>query len=326
MSDRGRLILAFATVYLVWGSTYLGIRFAIETLPPFLMAGSRFLIAGSILTFVCLFKREARPTRTQVRNAVIVGMLLLPFGNGCVTWAETQLASGLAALLVAVEPAWVVLLEWRMGMRNRLGFATVAGLLLGIAGVVLLIAEPGAVHSIPILPVGIVIFATIVWAYGSLWGRGVEMPASPMQANSIQMLVGGAAMFLFGLGRGEAHTLASAHVSVTSLAAFAYLVVFGSLGAFTAYTYLMRNAPPTLTATYSYVNPAVAVLLGSAFGEPFGMREAVAMALVLVGVIVLSRSESDKQGEQDRKSLRFTRRKDRLFHRNREKVGAKSQQ
>lgn len=299
MSSRGRLILAFATVYIVWGSTYLGIRFAIETLPPFLMAGARFLVAGAILTLACLFRKEARPTRTQLRNAVIVGLLLLPFGNGCVTWAETQIASGLAALLVAVEPAWVVLLEWRMGMRRGLSFATVTGLLLGIAGVVLLVAQPGAVGSVPIWPVAIVIFATIVWAYGSLFGRRVEMPASPMQANSIQMLVGGAAMFLFGLGRGEGHALATAHVSATSLAAFAYLVVFGSLSAFTAYTYLMRNAPPTLTATYSYVNPAVAVLLGSAFGEPFGVREGVAMALILVGVIVLSRSEAGSSAMDD---------------------------
>lgn len=292
MSDRTKVILAFATVYLVWGSTYLAIKVGLETLPPFLMAGTRFLVAGTIMAIWSKLRGDGKATRKQWFTAGIVGLLLLLGGNGGVTWAETRIASGLAALLIAVEPVWIVLLEWAMGRRREMSFSTLLGLALGLVGVAVLVMGRGGMGPTPLIPALAVLLSALAWAYGSLYGQKADLPSSPVQTNAMQMLIGGGALALVGLGAGEGAKLQHAHVSWASLGALAYLTIFGSLMAFSAYVFLLRKSSPTMLATYSYVNPAVAVLLGSFMGESLGSKEGLAMALILLGLVVLHRGET----------------------------------
>lgn len=289
--SRVLILLAFAAVYLIWGSTYLAIRYAIETLPPFLMAGTRFLGAGAILfTWALISGESMRASLSQWPRAFVLGALLLLCGNGGVTWAEKYIASGLAALLIASEPLWVVMLNWIISRRRPNGKVLI-GVLIGLAGVAVLVGDGlrqvGAGSLMSLVGSGVVILSSLAWAAGSVYASRNPIQASTSMASGMQMLAGGSLLLLFGFGAGDLERLNLAGVSWVSLVAFAYLALFGSLVAFTAYSFLLRNVTPARAATYAYVNPVVAVLLGWLIaGEPLTLRVLLA-ATIIVGSVVL---------------------------------------
>ncbi len=298
-SSRKLLILvaAFAAVYVFWGSTYLAIKYAIETLPPFLMAGSRFLFAGSILLlWGRLSKDYERPTLAHWRTSLIVGTLLLLGGNGAVVLAQHYIPSSLAALLVATEPLWIVILSWTwlgMGRPNR---RVIFGLIVGFIGVWLLISGRAATGgdasaSGQLIGIGAVIIGTLSWAAGSIYGLRGESPRSSILAAGMQMVSGSVSMLLVGLLRGEATTFDPSAVSANSLFGLAYLIVFGSLVGFTAYSWLLKNARPSMVATYAYVNPVIAVLLGWLIAGEAMTGTMLFGAGIIVGSVVLITSQ-----------------------------------
>lgn len=285
---RVRLIVAFAAVYLIWGSTYLAIRWAIDSIPPFLMAGGRFLTAGAILYVWGRARGGPKPTRRNWRDAAVVGGLLLLGGNGGVVWAEQIVPSGLAALLVALEPLWVVLLDWLRPGGTRPRNAEIAGLVLGLGGVLLLIGpvNVGGPH-VNLVGVLVLLGATLSWASGSLYSRHADVPPSPLLSTGMNMLAGGALLLLAGSATGQWGALHPAAVTLRSALALLFLIVFGAIVGFTAYLWLLRNANLATVSTYAYVNPVIAVLLGWALaGEVVTPRIAVAAA-VIVGSVVL---------------------------------------
>ena len=299
--SRVLILLAFAAVYLIWGSTYLAIRYAIETLPPFLMAATRFLIAGAILfTWAAAVNRESiRASVSQWPKAFILGALLLLCGNGGVTWAEKYIASGLAALLVATEPLWVVMLNWAI-TRRRPNAKVLFGVLIGLAGVALLVSdglrrvEAGSMMSL--IGSGVVLLSSLAWASGSVYSNRSPIKASTSMASGMQMLAGGSLLLLLGLSAGDFQRLNLATASWVSIVAFVYLAVFGSLVAFTAYSWLLRNVTPARAATYAYVNPVVAVLLGWLLaGEPLTLRTLLS-ASIIVGSVALITTFGREQG------------------------------
>lgn len=288
------LLAAFAAVYLVWGSTYLAIKYAIATLPPLLMAGTRFVLAGAIMAAIGRASAEyEKPTPAQWKMSVIVGGLLLVGGNGGVVLAERYLPSGLAALLVAVEPFWIVVLSWLWLRQNRPGGKVLLGLVLGFVGVYLLVGEQLGASSgagrAQLWGAGLVLAAAFCWAAGSVYGLRAPGPKSAVLASGLQMLAGGALLLLLGTLRGEWHGLRLSQVSAASWLGFGYLVVFGSLVAFTAYSWLLKNAPPARVATYAYVNPVVAVLLGWAvLGERLTGQMLVGAAVIVASVVLIT--------------------------------------
>jgi drug/metabolite transporter (DMT)-like permease len=290
-APRGRVITAFAAIYIIWGSTYLAIRFAIETLPPFLMAGTRFLIAGAVL-YPFARRLGPRPEKAHWVGAAIVGALLLLAGNGGVVWAEQRVASGLAALLVATVPLWTVLLDSLIRKKRPTG-RVIAGLFLGFLGLVLLVGPGELAGSRRIDPIGVAVLVTasLCWATGSLMSRRVKLPRSPLLATAMEMLLGGGLLVFFGLVLGEGSRLHLDMVSPKSVLALLYLVVFGSLIGLTAYVWLLGVVAPARVSTYAFVNPVIAVVLGWAFaGEPLTARTLMAAA-VIVGAVVLITTE-----------------------------------
>jgi len=288
--SRGRLLAAFAAVYVIWGSTYLFIRFAVETLPPFVMAGARFAVAGAILYVWALFRSSPAPTRAESRGAAIAGLFLLLGGNGAVVWAEQRVPSGVTALLVATVPVWIVLLDWLRpgGTRPRAG--VFAGLALGLVGLALLVGR-GALggEGVDLAGAGVLVVGSILWATGSLYVRQNPTPSSATVTNAVQMLAGGGALLVVGLAAGELARYDLAAASTRSLLSLLYLIVAGSLIGFTAYTYLLQVSTPAKVATYAYVNPIVAVFLGWAFaGEPITARTLFAAAVILAGVAIIT--------------------------------------
>ena len=294
-SFRLKAALAFAAVYIIWGSTYLAIRFAIETLPAFTMGGVRFMLAGGVLLAWAALRGAPRPTLRQVRSAAIIGGLLLLCGNGAVMWAEQRVPSGLAALLIGTEPLFVGLILWAWPGGSRPGARTALALLIGFAGTTILALgsdDPlgGSLHLPSVLAL---LFACTTWATGSVYAKEADLPSSPTASSGLQMLLGGALLLGFGILRGEPGHIDPGAFSTKSLLAVAYLIVFGSLIGFSAYGWLIRHVKPTLVATYAYVNPVVAILLGSLLaGEPFGLTTVVASALILLAVLLVSTDRS----------------------------------
>ena len=295
---RTRILLAFAAIYLIWGSTYLAIRFAIETLPPFLMAGMRFVISGVLLYAWSRARGAARPERSHWKATAIIGGLLLLGGNGGVVWAEQRVASGLAALLVATLPVWMVTMEWaRGGLRPTAG--VIAGLLLGLGGIGLLVGPGEFAGGAGADTVGaiVLVLASISWAAGSIYSREASLPKSPLLTTGMEMLAGGGLLVLAGVVTGELGRLDVAAASAKSWLALLYLIAFGSLIGFTAYIWLLKVSTPARVSTYAYVNPVVAVLLGWAFaGEPLSLRTAMAAGIIIAGVAMISVARGAKQG------------------------------
>jgi drug/metabolite transporter (DMT)-like permease len=268
----------------------LAIRFAIETLPPFLMAGARFVVAGGVLYGWARRRGAARPTRFHWRAATVVGGLMLLGGNGGVVWAEQRVFSSLAALMIATVPLWMALLDWVRPGGVRPGNGVVVGLALGFAGVVLLATAGAGAGDHYLEPAGaiVLVLAALSWSIGSLYSRGARLPASPFLATAMEMLMGGALLLVVGLLTGE-WTQLGMQVSFRSFLALGYLIVFGSIVAFTAYIWLLRVTTPARASTYAYVNPVVAVLLGWALGnEPLTPRTLLAAAVIIVAVVFIT--------------------------------------
>lgn len=292
--SRGKVIAAFAAVYIIWGSTYLAIAFAIETLPPFLMAAVRFLVAGSLLFAWSMTHSQRAPTLREWKAAVIIGGLLLLGGNGAVVWAEQTVPSGVAALLVAGTPCWMVLLEWLWKGSARPGARTVVGLLLGFGGIALLVGPSALRGAGAIDPVGalVLLLGSLAWAIGSIYSRHAPRPHGALLSTGMQMLMGGSLLFLAGTLTGEWTRLDLAEVSLKSVLALAYLIVFGAIIGYSAYVWLLRVSTPARVSTYAYVNPVVAVLLGWLLaGEIFTLRMAIAAAIIVAGVALITLEE-----------------------------------
>lgn len=288
---RGKLLAAFASVYLIWGSTYLAIRFAIETMPPHLMAAARFLVAGAILYVWARWRGAPRPTLANWRAATVVGGFLLLGGNGAVVWAETRVPSGLTALLVAMVPIWMLVLEMlpRLGGRKPRA-PVVLGIVLGLLGLAVLVAPGNLAGRVDLLGAGVLLFGCLSWAFGSLYSRGAALPKSGFLAAAMEMVAGGVLLLVFGLATGQAGQVAVSAFSARSLLALAYLIVFGSLVGFTAYIWLLGATTSARVSTYAYVNPVVAVLLGWAFAnEPMSLRTLIAAAVIIGAVALIIR-------------------------------------
>ncbi|HEX6587899.1 MAG TPA: drug/metabolite exporter YedA [Longimicrobiales bacterium] len=297
-TSRGKLVAAFAAVYLIWGSTYLAIRFALETLPPFLMAGARFLTAGAIVYGWMMASGAEHPTRTNWRDGLIVGGFLLLGGNGGVVWAEQFVASGIAALLVATLPIWMVLFDWLRGSGRKPTGRVATGIALGFAGLVVLVG-PQSLGSggVPMLPALALVLASVSWAWGSLYSRGAVQPSSPMMATALQMLCGGALLVVAGSLTGEWADFDPGAASLRSVLALFYLMVFGSIIGYSAYIWLLRHASPAHVSTYAYVNPVVAVFLGWLLAdEPITARILTAAAIIVAGVAVIVSAPARKPG------------------------------
>ena len=290
--SRLALVAAFAIVYVVWGSTYLAIRFAIETLPPFLMAAARFLTAGMVLYLWARLARGAeKPGRAQWQAAAVVGSLLLLGGNGLVVWSELRIPSGSAALLGGTTPLWMVSIDWLRRGGVRPTPQVVIGLVLGLVGLVWLIG-PGSLaggEPIDLIGAAAVMVSSLAWAAGSIYQRHALMPASPWLSTAMQMLMGGAGLLVVGVALGELPQVNAASFSLRSVLAFLYLVVFGSIVTFSAYVWLLRASTPARVSTHTYVNPIVAVLLGWALAsEPLTLRMLVAAAVIIGGVALIT--------------------------------------
>jgi drug/metabolite transporter (DMT)-like permease len=293
--SRSALILAFAAIYLIWGSTYLGIRVAVETMPPFLMAGTRFLLAGLLLFAFLKVRGATWPTRTQWRVNVVIGIFLLLGGNGLVVWSEQVIPSGITALLIGVSPLFIVLTEWAWPGGVRPSPLTMFALFLGFGGVTWLAApwentEHGGLH-----PGGIVaiLVACISWAIGSIYSRHAKHGADAFTASAIQMIGGGGSLLLAAVFHGDFQRLDLARITPKAWGAFVYLVCAGSLVGFSTFVWLMKNSTPARVSTYAYVNPVVAVFLGWwLLDEPIGPRTLVASAIIVTAVAMITVQKS----------------------------------
>lgn len=294
-----RVALALAAVYVIWGSTYLAIAIAIETLPPFWMAGARFVVAGGLLYAWSLWRGIPHPTPAQWRSAALIGGLLLLGGNGGVVWAEQRVSSGIAALMVSMTPLWMVVFRWIQPGGERPTGRVWAGVALGFVGLTLLVRpweasfEGTSGGSLDLLGVGALVLACVSWAWGSIHSRRVPLPASPLMATAIEMLCGGGLLLLAGAFLGEPAQIDPAAVSGRSLLALLYLITFGALVGFTAYIWLLRVANPVLVSTYAYVNPIVAVFLGwLILGEPVTGQTLAAAAVIIAGVALITTAQN----------------------------------
>ena len=289
---------AFAAVYLAWGSTYLAIRYAVETLPPFLMAAVRFLIAGTILYAWARLRGAPRPEPRHWRATTVIGGLLLLGGNGAVVWSELRIASGLAALLVAMVPVWMVLGDTLWQGSARPGPKVISGLLLGFGGLALLAGPSELMGSqrVDLLGMGVLVLGSISWAVGSIYSRMAPLPRSSVLVTAMEMLCGAVLLAIAGLVTGEASVVSLHSASPKSLMAVLYLVVVGSLVGFNAYIWLLGVTTPARASTYAYVNPVVALFLGWALArEPLTLRTLASAAVILVGVALIIADSSGRR-------------------------------
>lgn len=285
------LVLAFLAVYIIWGSTYLAIRFGVASMPPFLMAGVRHFVPGLILFAWARARGAPAPTRTEWRSAAVVGLFLLLGANGLVTWAEQWVPSGLTALLLATMPLCMGVLGGLVEAENRPGRRGIAGILLGLAGVAILVEPRGELASDVRVLIGAlgILAAAFLWSTGSLLSRRLPLPKNGALATGMQMIAGGVGCLVVGLAAGESARVDVAAVTMRSFVSLLYLIVFGSLVAFSAFTWLLRVAPPAKVATYAYVNPVVAVFLGWALaGETVSARTLIASAVIIVSVVMIT--------------------------------------
>jgi drug/metabolite transporter (DMT)-like permease len=289
-SNRTLVLLSFASVYVLWGSTYFAIRVGVESIPPYLMAGIRHLVVG--LTFYPLVRLTTRekPALPQWRTALIVGCLLLALGNGTVSWAEQTVPSGIAALLVATVSLWMVLVDWLRPGGVRPVPRVMAGFLLGFAGMALLVGPKHLGGSERVSPIGAfaLIGASLAWASGSIFARHHPLPRSPLLSMAMQTLSGGTVLCLMAILTGETRKFHIAEVTMRSWVGLVYLIVFGSALGFSAYVYILKHSTAAHVATYAFVNPVVALFLGWFLAaEPLSLRTLLASAIILTAVILV---------------------------------------
>ncbi|MGC9372160.1 MAG: EamA family transporter [Thermovirgaceae bacterium] len=289
--SRGLILLMFLGLYTTWSTTYLAIAYMVQTIPPYLSSGLRFVVAGGLLyTFAATRRGAPKPSLIEWRDASIIGGLVVMLGNGNVVWGEQYIPSSLAALLVATVPLWIVVLNWLLFRAARPTLAEVAGVILGFSGVALLIGftKTGASEAFHPVGIAIVLFAALSWATGSLFSRHAHTPSSPLLAVSLQMIAGGTLLTIASVLTGEAFRFDPSAVSAVSVLAWAYLVVFGSLVGFVCYMILMRNCRPSRVATYAYVNPVGAVFLGwLVAGDPVTAQTLFAAGIIITAVFLI---------------------------------------
>jgi drug/metabolite transporter (DMT)-like permease len=295
LPSRGAIAVAFAAIYLIWGSTYLGIRITLDSMPPFLMAAGRFLFAGSILFVILKFRGAAWPTAHQWIANGIIGTVLLLGGNGLVVFAQLTIPSGITALLIGMGPLFIVLTEWAWPGGARPTVITLSALLLGFAGVIWLAAPWENATGGRLNPAGVIAIlgACVCWALGSIYSRHAKHGAEPFLSASIQMLGGGATLAILALFHGDFSQLDLEAISPRAWWAFAYLVCVGSLIGFSTFVWLMKHSTPARVATYAYVNPIVAVFLGwLVLSEPITLRTMVASAIIIAAVVIITTEKS----------------------------------
>ena len=291
--------LALAAIYLIWGSTYLAILYALQTIPPFLMVGVRYLVAGGLLYGWLAARGETlRTTAAHWRSALLYGTLFFLFGNGGVTWSETRIPSGIAALLIGMMPFWTALIEWMSGKGRPSGTA-VAGIVVGFVGIVILVGPNLSFTKMAVDPLGVLacVLADVGWSYALVHSKHAPRPGSILQTVAMQMLCGGAVVMTLATLLGEWRGFHPERITLVSHLSFWYLVIFGSIVAFCAFTYLMKVMRPSRVATYAFVNPIVAVLLGwLVAGEAVTVRTLMAGAAVVAGVFLILRARAREQG------------------------------
>lgn len=288
-SQQMLLLLSFASVYIIWGSTYLAVRFAVTSISPFLLSSFRFLTAGTILLLIAKLTKAEIPTKAEFKNAGMIGILLLVTGNGGVIWAAQYTPSSITALIITIEPVWVVLLLWMKSTHNKPTPVIWIGITLGLVGIVTLIGPSNLDKLEGLNPYAIaaIVFSSISWAIGSIYALQLQLPKSAFMSTSIQMFSASAVMFVVASALGEWATFNPASITPVSFAAFMYLVVFGSVIGFTCYGYLVRHASPTAAATHAYVNPIIAVLLGWWIGKEIITPETILAAVLIITAVVL---------------------------------------
>lgn len=288
--DSIRVLLAFTAIYLIWGSTYLAIRYAVETIPPLIVVGIRHTIAGTIL-LAWAWVRGYRPRREHWISGLIVGALFFLIGHGSLHWAEQYVATGLAALLIATEPMFILVLAWMMGQR-RISRVSTLGLAVGVVGVGILTSADFGAKGSTLLGIVAVLVGSISWAAGVVLSPKLKLPSDALARTAVPLVCGAALVWIAAAASGEFHQLHWASISVRSIAGIAYLVVFGSIIAFTSYMWLLQRCPPTLVATHTYANPVVAILLGWLLAsEPLTWRVIVACVAILGAVMLIRRGE-----------------------------------
>lgn len=297
--SKVKLVFAFGLVYIIWGSTYLAIKLSIDSIPPFLMAGARHVIAGLILITYVYLKEKPSIRPRHIRSNTIIGGLLLLGGNGGVVWAEQFVPSGLASLLVSMVPIWILLINW-LGLKNgKPSVKKTAGVVLGLSGLMFLISPLELLRAEAVNPIGAIVlmFASLSWAAGSVYTNYAKMPESKFAAISIQMLSGGFMLLIWSFIVGEYKYFNISAVTVNSYLALIYLIIFGSLIAYSAYIWLLHAAGPSLTSTYAYVNPVVAVFLGwILISEPMNPRIIISTVIIISAVALIT--SSHKQPSQ----------------------------
>jgi drug/metabolite transporter (DMT)-like permease len=304
------IVLALLAVYFPWGGTYLAIKFAVETLPPFLLAGIRFVIAGAML-YVWEFSRGTKtPEKLHWRNATVIGGLMLLGGNSLVVWAEQTVSSGVAALIIATVPLWMTLLAWIWQGNSKPNIYVTLGLLLGFIGQMLLVSNsvsyssynPSQIYGYLLLTI-----ASFSWAVGSLYSRKAQLPKSVTMSIAIQNLMGGLLCLLVGISLGELSQLNIEHISTRSILSLAYLIFIGSIIGFSAYIWVLKAAEPAIVSTYAYVNPVVAVFLGWAFAnEQLTSKDALAAMIILISVILITKNSTSKKPDSPLKAQKST--------------------
>lgn len=289
---KTKVWLALLALYIVWGSTYLAIRFSVETIPPFLHAALRFLISGAILFIWRRAAGDPAPTASQWKSTAIVGAALLLGGNGLVGWAERTVPSGIAALMIATSPFWLTLFESMRAGGTKPTWPAILGLVVGFGGVFLLIGPAeitGAKESFDRFGTILLLLAALFWSLGSIYAKNADMPKSTLLSTGMEMLAGAVALFLVSVVKGELNGFSFGLVSTRSWLGLLYLVTFGSLVGFVSYGWLLQNAPVSLMSTYAYVNPVVAVFLGNLLAdEPLNGRILTAAAIIIGSVVLIN--------------------------------------
>ena len=289
---KTKIWIALLALYIVWGSTYLAIRFAVDTIPPFIQAGIRFFISGAILVVWRRLAGDVMPTRSQWKSLAIIGTLLLLGGNGLVSFAEQRIASGIAALIIGTVPLWLVLIEALRPGGVRPTWQAIVGLIIGFGGIYLLVGPTDLRGGLQFDAIGIVVLliAAFLWSLGSIYSRSADLPKSALMMTGGEMLAGSVPIFLVSIIFGEWKSFNVAQVSINSWLALLYLITFGSMVGFVAYIWLLQNAPISLVATYAYVNPLVAVFLGNWFAQESLTPRILVGAVIIIGAVIFINS------------------------------------
>ena len=289
-APRSMVLIAFAAVYLLWGSTYFFIRIGVESIPPFVLAGIRHIAIGLVFYPLFRYQSKEKPTAAQWRTTIITGLLLLLCGNGALSWAETRVPSGIASLLVATVSLWMVILDWLRPCGARPAPRVLIGFVLGFAGIALLVGPSHLGGSERVNPFGavILILGSLAWAAGSIYSRHHPVPHSPLLGVAMQSLAGGAGLWIVAAATGELHQFHPAQVTLRSWLAVLYLFSFGSALGFSAYIYILKHSTASRVATYAFVNPVVALFLGWSFGgESISLRTLIASGTILAAVLLV---------------------------------------